>query len=361
MNIRGPLKYLAATAVAASLVTRLGADLKLPEPPSEPISYQEARERVAEAHQQEVSSFENHPEGLSLNQQCHPLALLHPEPPQHGTVVLFHGYTPCSWQVRHQADRLYQEGFNVIAPRLPGHGVMDQDGDFFHQALPGGHQWRRYLETADQAVEQARELGGEVAVAGLSMGGALAFYAAGSPGVTRAIAFAPFFHLPHPAINAVARTLEGLDLLTFDRATLGLGQIPIGWGDSPTMGEQWPGYCDFKLGKLMAADRAAQASVRRSPQLPAGNFQFFLTEADPPAMNRVAEGLCERSQGWVVRFDDDVPHAMIHPAQADPEFTDHLLERTVAYLKTGQGQGEQCQGPWREPAAPDIHHDYHFR
>jgi carboxylesterase len=104
-------------------------------------------------------------------------------------VLLIHGGGDTPQTLRYLADYLYQRGYHVRAPLLPGHGRTPRA---FSNVL--ADQW---METVRGAY---RELSGEhtwVAVAGLSMGGALAAQlVAEQRSVPAAVLLAPYLAMP---------------------------------------------------------------------------------------------------------------------------------------------------------------------
>ena len=77
--------------------------------------------------------------------------------------MLLHGFTGSPAELRYLGERLWQEGFSVEAPCLPGHGSSSGERS-------GVEPW---LGTARAALESA-SAGGPVRLVGLSMGALLA-------------------------------------------------------------------------------------------------------------------------------------------------------------------------------------------
>ena len=126
-----------------------------------------------------------------------PAAALHPECAafelDHGrrtprAWVLLHGLTSCPRQFRRLADSLYARGDNVVVPRLPRHGEADR----MTPAL-AGLTAAELTAACDTALARAATLGERVEVMGLSLGGALAGWAAQERDVDRAVLLAPMF------------------------------------------------------------------------------------------------------------------------------------------------------------------------
>lgn len=95
---------------------------------------------------------------------CHPWSS--PDGGPHGALVL-HGFTGSPVSMRPLAEALAEAGFTVELPRLPGHGTAVED-----LAQTAWDDWLTEAERSLAAL-QARTPGGQVVVAGLSMGGAL--------------------------------------------------------------------------------------------------------------------------------------------------------------------------------------------
>jgi carboxylesterase len=108
-----------------------------------------------------------------------------------GAVLLLHGFNDSPQAVRTTADALHAAGWTVRVPALPGHG---RTLDSF--ARSGSAEWegaaRAELATLRREYDQ-------VAVCGMSMGGALALMlAAEDPEVRAVVALAPYLHLSRP-------------------------------------------------------------------------------------------------------------------------------------------------------------------
>lgn len=103
-------------------------------------------------------------------------------------IVLFHGLSASPTQFARFADDLFRRGHNVVVPRLPRHGHRDRMSDAL--SLLTAEDLRL---TAQQSIDLARGLGGDVVVAGFSLGGLLATWVGQREPVRRVVAIAPFF------------------------------------------------------------------------------------------------------------------------------------------------------------------------
>ncbi len=81
-------------------------------------------------------------------------------------VLLLHGFTATTFEVRGLAERLHAAGYTVSAPLLPGHGAKPDDLNHV--------RWQDWVRTAEEALEQLKKECDPVFVGGESMGGLLA-------------------------------------------------------------------------------------------------------------------------------------------------------------------------------------------
>lgn len=104
-------------------------------------------------------------------------------------VLLIHGAGDTPQTLRELGEHLYQLGFAISAPLLPGHGRRVRD--FRHVTSDG---WRAAVERAYDELAVGRSW---VGVVGLSMGGALAVRAVADRPMTAALVLlAPYLGLP---------------------------------------------------------------------------------------------------------------------------------------------------------------------
>lgn len=93
--------------------------------------------------------------------------------PSSKVIVLFHGFTSCPKQFEPLAEELHAQGYNVVVPRLPRHGLADRlTRDLRHLTAD------EMLELTAEVVALARPLGDELVVGGLSGGGSMSMWAA---------------------------------------------------------------------------------------------------------------------------------------------------------------------------------------
>lgn len=108
-----------------------------------------------------------------------------------GAVLVLHGYNDSPQSVAPLATALHDAGWTVDVPLLPGHGRTLQA---FAQS--GADAW---ITAARDHYRALRAQHAQVAICGMSMGGALAFMlAAENPDARAVVAIAPYLHLSRP-------------------------------------------------------------------------------------------------------------------------------------------------------------------
>lgn len=99
-------------------------------------------------------------------------------------LLLLHGFTATTAEVRPLGERLHAAGYTVSAPLLPGHGT--------HPADLNQVRWQDWLQTAEVEYQELAAECDEVWVAGESMGGLLCLLlAARHPEIKGLLLYAP--------------------------------------------------------------------------------------------------------------------------------------------------------------------------
>jgi esterase/lipase len=122
-------------------------------------------------------------------------------------VVFFHGLTNSPRQYRALADSVYNDGSNVIIPRLAWHGLAGGTASNLGKMTADD-----LTRIADLTVNAATGLGDTVIVFGVSLGGVLTSWVAQNRTVDRAVIASPALGLSHlsttlqtPAMNVMLR------------------------------------------------------------------------------------------------------------------------------------------------------------
>lgn len=245
-------------------------------------------------------------------------------------VVLFHGMASSPEQFVRFAHDLHERGHNVLVPRLPRHGHRNRLTDSLAQL-----QADDLRAFARESVELAQGLGDRVVVAGFSLGGLLATWAAQHYPIERAVAIAPFLGMSWMPSRL---TVPFADLV------LKLPNI-FGWWnpiarDSQQPEHGYPRYASHAVGQslLLARDVFARASANI-----AAHELILVTNAKETAVNnrairRLARRLRAAPGGRLeevilrgIPLSHDIIEPLRHPAIADqvyPKLLD-LIDRPL--------------------------------
>ena len=211
-----------------------------------------------------------------LDEKCLPFVLTHGEKTAR-SIILLHGLTACPYQYRELGQQLFDQGYNVFVPRLPGHGLADRTSN----AL-GSLTAEELLGVLDPAVDLAVGLGDAVTLAGLSLGGNVA--AAGGqlrPDLDLAAPISPAFGL---------RVVPDLLTSAVTRLILGLPDIYIWWDPINQANFQaesgYPGFSSHALGEIFRLGLSLRSAAKASPAV-AQNL-LMVTNWGDPAVNLAA-------------------------------------------------------------------------
>lgn len=238
----------------------------------------------------------------------------HPHPK--GTVVFMHGYTAGPWQYNALADKMFKAGYNVYAPRLPGHGYMTRDGKPTAELCIKSSDSQGYDSYIDAVMADVKALGGPIHVVGLSGGGNVALRMAEKypQDVKDVVALAPFLG-PNGIKGAALKAAFWLDKLSFGLLGKVLEFIPQG-KNKPMDPNRLTPHTVGNLSDGLAMQRVGH-DLKRIP-VP---VQYITTAGDNMSGTTPVGELFERSggkakNGWL-HFPPaaKVPHAMVSPLQ----------------------------------------------
>ncbi len=175
-------------------------------------------------------------------------------------VLLCHGFTGSPYSMRPWAQHLEAEGFRVSVPRLPGHGTTWQELN--------RTAWTDWYAAVERAFVDLTRRCEQVAVAGLSMGGALALRLAEQHGdAVAALA------LVNPCINIADPRIRLSRVLSVLPSLPGIG------GDIAQPGEGEFGYSRNPLRALHSQTRL-WADVRANLHRVSAPTQVYWSRQD---------------------------------------------------------------------------------
>lgn len=111
-------------------------------------------------------------------------------------VLLCHGFTATTAEVRLLARYLYEHGYTIAAPLLPGHYTTPED---LNRA-----SWQAWYAEVESAYHQLQRNCNQVIVGGESTGGILALYLASQhPEILAVLAYAPALRLALSTLDTI--------------------------------------------------------------------------------------------------------------------------------------------------------------
>ncbi len=166
-------------------------------------NYAEAVARIEEMQAAEA-------EIPDLSPECGTILMTH-EDKVENVIVFLHGFTSCPDQFAALGEQYFNQGYNVLIPRQPRHGLQEFDG-----APLKGLTAEELAAFGTQIADISQGLGERVIVVGLSGGGAVATWLAQERAdIDLAVPIAPFLgigFIPRP----LTRPLTNLILLIPD-------------------------------------------------------------------------------------------------------------------------------------------------
>jgi esterase/lipase len=240
------------------------------------------------------------------NEGCRSQFLLHPAPTTK-VCLFFQGFTAAPYQFLPMARTFYQAGYNVLIPRLPGHG---QAGDWNRETpppLPADADV--YKKFALSWLRQAQALGDKVIVGGLSGGATVAAWLAleRPQEVDRALLFASYLSSSNRVVDLFVRNFN-----TY-----------FEWVTSESA-DKMIGYKGFKFEDLRVFLKLGDDILKRSRTAVAPPMFVVSTEADQAVSNAdhqtlFANLLPRQPKCWYYRFDRtlNIPHTMMTKAEGN--------------------------------------------
>ncbi len=210
-----------------------------------------------------------------LQEDCKP-RIIPARGPYRGVATLLHGYTACPQQFFSLADKLSAEGFTVILPLAPGHGLRwtmkdgkkIDDNSGFPTALPTDDRGfgKVYAPFVGDMNQLAASFPGERVLGGISVGATIALHMANAaPDIwNRQIIMSP---LLDATSNPLRQTLDAIMSTGWNPLLGALLNTDIGWGQGcederslsyvQTYGREQTraGICQFKATHAMAVGR----------------------------------------------------------------------------------------------------------
>ncbi len=279
--------------------------------------FEQAVEKIQDQVLDEVRwQSEARADGVKLRPNAQSLFLPREQSEAKGTVLLFHGFTAAPWQYEEMASQLHDEGFHVLAKRMPGHGLAEADGKPSHKDIPKTTQGKVWDQFIDQTFADASALGAPVYAVGLSGGGNVALrMAQRNEEVTGVVAAAPF--LGGDGLTGVLMpVLNIVDMVTFGMFGRLLDRLPR--KERPQVEDDPTPRTQGTWGQALAMYRVgAQVKGIEQP------LQVISTEKDLLSGKKSIDKFMNRSSdesgqanGWYhFPAEEKVQHAMLSPKE----------------------------------------------
>ncbi len=243
--------------------------------------YDEAMEKIAQ-----VQAFE---QTQPLQDICHTTVLTHGHKVDQ-VIILMHGMTSCPRQFIEFGNLLFEQGYNVLIPRMPYNGYRDRDTtDLKYLTM------KDLRDCSATMVDIAHGLGEHVTYAGLSVGGTMAAWVAQyRADVDRAILIAPAFTVDrHLGVNLSKLAMYSLYLLP---------NLMTQWfrdGHGSPFG--YRGFATRSLAVMMRFGFSVYGAALK--QKPAVQSVLIVTNAaDPSVNNAIIQQLVQRWQKRGLRY-----------------------------------------------------------
>jgi len=224
-------------------------------------------------------------------------------------VLLSHGFTATTAEVRLLAKRLHERGYTVAGPLLAGHGTQPADLNRV--------RWRDWVDSAEKMYTQLAARCDRVFLGGESTGGLVALYLAGEhPQAAGVLLYAPAIRLT---------------ITTMDRLRLYVGSLYMAQAERQSLdvSDKWQGYPGLPLKGVIQLLRF-QSALR--PRLPLVSQPVLIfqgrndTTVHPAAGEIILQGVRStvREHHWMERSS--------HPILLDAEL-EAVTDLTLQFMQ----------------------------
>lgn len=181
-------------------------------------------------------------------------------------VLLCHGFTATTAEVRLLAEVLHTQGYTVAGPLLPGHGTTPQDCNRFH--------WQDWYASVEQTYKELASRCEKVVVGGESAGALLALHLASEHlEITAILCYAPALRLKLGLGSALLLHLLAPFITSIPKAP-------------STDGNPWQGYGDQPLKGAVQFLSLQKVIYPLLPQIPSPSLSFKAGWTRPSIPNR---------------------------------------------------------------------------
>jgi len=288
------------TLVVGSTITAKMAERtffhKLETLPSHQVAdYDTAMTKIAH-----VQAFE---QTQPLQDICHTIVLTHGHRVEQ-VIILMHGMTSCPRQFIELGTLLFEQGYNVLIPRMPYNGYTDLDTPDLRYIT-----MKDLRDCSTVMIDIAHGLGEHITYAGLSVGGTMAAWVAQyRTDVDRAILMAPAFTVDrHLGVNVSKLIMYALYLLP--------NLMTQNFRHAPHSSFGYNGFATRSLAVMMRMGFSVYEAAHKTK--PAVQSMLIVSNAADPSMNNaIIQSLVRRWQKNGLRYCEmyefDASHHLPH-------------------------------------------------
>ncbi len=267
------------------------------------LDYDSAMTRFAQVQAQEEANS-------ALNAVCYSKLLSHGRKMERA-IILMHGMTNCPQQYVELAPLFYEQGCNVLIPRMPHNGLADLNTDALKYLTA-----TELRDCANNMVDIARGLGDHLTYLGLSVGGTMAAWVAQyRADVDQVVLIAPAFTFKRGLGVGISRFMMNVFLLLPNIMTQQFR--PFTGGPA----HHYHGFATRGLGEMMRLGFSVYDAAKTTPA--AAQSVLVITNAvDPAVENSITRKLVDR---WLANgldhceeYQFDAKYQLIHDI-IDPE------------------------------------------
>lgn len=323
-------------------------------PPAADTAY-----RAAIASYMTQEQVDIHKLGLTQKPGNQSYARFHEGRAPKGVIVLLHGFSAGTQQWhydrehqygRDYVDDLFDKGYDVFVPALPGHGLVDAQGHDDTSHLPDAIHDRAWEGQFGERIYQLVRPAGRVTLAGLSVGGALVLQIAerhagdkinGRPVIQQVKALSPFLTpagtyalgLSNNSVANIFRFLTSIPILgaLFHLLLKAMPKDMRGPGD-PAFDY---GFSRFNQDQALALTTLGKHTSAAAAQLHDVPVEFIVSDADATADATSNVAVAKKASARLCEFPAGlhINHDVLSPQEyKDPALFRRVRERVLSGL-----------------------------
>lgn len=256
-----------------------------------------------------------------LNDKCRSKFYFHPHPTPK-VFLFFHGFTAGSYQFEPLGEAFFQEGYNVLVPLLPGHGVAGNWNGDNPPPLPTSP--KLYQRFAQHWLTQAASLGKQLILGGYSSGGTIAAWLAlkQQEQIEKTLLFAPYLSSTNSIVDWLVQILP----------------LYYEWLNKDNPGSF--GYEGFAIPALEVFLDMGNEILNRAQNTPATPTLIIASESDRATNLQEQQDLFTailkyQHRSWYYCFDRElnIPHTMMTKLEGN-DYLPLLINLTKTYVES---------------------------